>query len=268
VSAIAVAAGVWLMSSLTLTTGIGGGAAYIPMLVVLVGLDVATAIGTGIVIQLAGVTTTAAGHLVAGRTDLALALRLATAALAGLVVTRLALYPVAAAAIEPGVSIALIAVAVWIAFGRPQPEPVLPATPWSCRQLGPTLRAGPPLSVLPAQARLRPGGRGRTRHVAAGDERRGDPDLGAHAALSGPPRIAVGTGTAAAVVTLAAAVVLITVQGRVAWPLVAVSAPAAALGARASRVVATHLPQEAMRRGIGVIMLCSAVELGIRRVLL
>jgi uncharacterized membrane protein YfcA len=83
-----------------------------------------------------------------------------------------------------------------------------------------------------------------------------------------PPRIAVGTGTAAAVVTLAAAVVLITVQGRVAWPLVAVSAPAAALGARASRVVATHLPQEAMRRGIGVIMLCSAVELGIRRVLL
>lgn len=60
---------VWGLSAFTLTTGVGAGVVYSPMLVVFFGLDIPSAVVTSVVVQLAGVGPTALGHRRAHNTD-------------------------------------------------------------------------------------------------------------------------------------------------------------------------------------------------------
>lgn len=264
----AIAAGVWLLSSLTLTTGIGGGAAYTPLLVILLGLDVPTAIGTSVLTQLGGVATTAAGHAAAGRSDLGLAGRLTAAAVAGLFAVRLVLRAAPTELLEPTFVLALLVVAVWLVADRHAAQPLLPSQSITWTRLVTAVRAGP------IYAFCHPG----LGYALAGLAGAATGLLGisgAEVQISGlilrcrlPPRAAVGTGTVASVLPLAAAAAWATVHGQVAWHVAAISVPAAVLGARTSRLLAGRLPAVAMRRGIATVMVLAAAEIGLRRAVL
>ena len=66
---VILAVAVWLLATLTLTTGIGAGVVYTPMFVIFYELDIPAVVATSIVIQLAGVGTTALGHVRGRHTD-------------------------------------------------------------------------------------------------------------------------------------------------------------------------------------------------------
>ena len=79
------------------------------------------ATGTSILIQFAGVGTTAVGHIRGGSTDRSLAVRLAFAGIFGLVVGRVAYELIPHTAAEIAFVVGLTVVGVWLLFARRKP---------------------------------------------------------------------------------------------------------------------------------------------------
>lgn len=250
---------VWVLSSLTLSTGIGAGVVYVPTLMFLFGFDLPDAVATSLIIQLAGVGTTALGHHRRGRTDPKLAFRLGGSAAAGVVATRAAASLIPRSGAEIAYVIVMSIVGAWLVAGRRLPIPH-PAHPGATARILHT-RDGS------AYEFCRPGhGYGIGALAGAGTGIIGI--SGAEIQISAlmlrcgvPASAAVGTGTAAA--GLALAVAAASSVGSAVASFVYLGIPAAVAGSlTAARISHRFLP-EGLRVGVGLLGLLSAVGVAI-----
>lgn len=250
---------VWTMSSFTLTTGIGAGAVYAPALVFLFGFDLPAAIATSVVIQLAGVGSTALGHLRDQRTDPAWALRLGVLGGAGVVGSQAASSVIPRRGTEIAYVVGMSIVGGWLVAGRrlPPPDPV-PAT------ASQVLRTGDGTTYPFYRPR-----HGYSLAAAAGAGTGALGISGAEVQISAlmlrcdvPPGVATGTGTGAAAVSLVVALAF--TISHVGWLFALFGIPAAVAGSHTARRLAHQLHPEGLRVAIGVLGLLSAVGVAIR----
>jgi uncharacterized protein len=256
---------VWVLSALTLTTGVGAGVVYAPVFLLFFEMSPAMATGTSILIQFAGVGTTAVGHIRGGSTDRTLAGRLALAAVFGLVVGRVTYGLIPHTGAQIAYVAGLAAVGAWLLFSRRRPLSA-PTNPDQAEQrvtsdevsyvfCRPT--HGYWLASLAGLATALIGISGAGIQSSA---------LMLRCRL--PPKIAVGTGTAAAAITLAVGSVMVAVAGEVDWPVIAIAIPAAILGALTARLLAKGVPPQWLAPAIGFLMLAMAAGLTVGEVLL
>lgn len=258
-------AAVWIMSSLTLTTGVGAGVVYTPLLVLGAGLDLRAAVATSIVIQIAGVGATAIGHLRSGFTDFGLAWWLGGVATGGVVLGAVAADFVPLTLTAEIYAVGFVLVGIWLVATRRAPLPMGLASRNARRRraearvvAGETYDFCRPshgygLSTLAGVATTVLGISGAEIQITALMLRCGV-----------PVRIAVTTGTVATTVSLAAAVGFLGVTAGRAVAFAGWGIPAAIAGSVTARRVARHLPREGIRLGVGLLVLVSAVGLAYR----
>ncbi len=252
---------VWAMSSLTLTTGIGAGVVYAPALALLFGFDLPAAIATSVVVQVAGVGTTALGHLRNRNSDLAMALRLGVLGSVGVGASRAASSVIPSRGTEIAFVLGMSIVGVWLVAGRrfPLPHP-------NAATRAQVLRTRDGLTY----SFCRPS-HGYGLAVVAGAATGALGISGAEIQISAlmlrcgvPAGVAVGTGTGAAAVSLATAVALSIAQ--VGWAFALYGIPSAVAGSLTARRLSHRVPHEGLRMAIGVLSLLSAVGVAIRAV--
>lgn len=254
----------WALSSLTLTTGVGGGALFVPLLVLALGVDLRIAVATGVVTQLAGISTTTVGHAVDRRVDVSLAVRLGGAAVGGVVLSRVVVDVIPGSVFGAFFVVAMIGVALWIGT-HPLPSP----TASGARPFPP---AAPDRARTPRYPFCQPG-HGYALAVLAGTATVLGIS-GAEIQISAlilrcrvPIRGAIATGAAATTLALVAAATAVVASGDVAWHLAAASVPAAAAGALTARSIVRFLPETSFRLGLAALMLVSATAVAVRSVL-
>lgn len=265
--ALGLALVVWILSALTLTTGVGAGVLYSPMFVVMFGLDITTAVGTSLVIQLAGVGTTAFGHHQAEDTDRELSLQLGSVAVAGVIVVWLARDLIPEVAWEVVFVAGMLSVGIWLLMGV------------RVRKSGSIgVRSREPLTLRRAQDGTiydfcRPS-QGFVLAWVAGVATGGLGVSGAEVQISSliarcrvPMRIAIGTGTVAAAVALVVASAFAVVGRDVEWSLAVVAIPAAVVGSLSARIGARGVPERAMRVAIALLVITSALGVAAREVI-
>ncbi len=258
---------VWGLSSGTLSTGIGAGVVYAPLFTLALGFDLQTAVGTSILTQVAGVGTTAFGHLREGDTDRPLAARLGTTAVVGVILGWAVVDVIPRIGAEILFVVGMTSIGLWLVAGRRTRLP-LPVTSQ------PAVRAVFHRGAQTSYEFCRPD-QGYVFAVLAGSGTAVLGISGAEVQISAlmlrcrvPTLIAIGTGTAAAALALVAASGVAVITGNVAWTVAIVSMPAAVLGSLTSRVFAHRLVEEGLRVGVGLLLTASGLGVGIREILL
>lgn len=258
---------VWMLATLTLTTGVGAGVVYSPMFVIFFDLDLESAVATSILIQLAGVGTTAVGHLADPATDRALAVRLGAWGVVGVGAAWAVggLIPVAVA--EVLFVIAMTTIGVWLSMGTRSPrlvERLIPAASMIDRRATAEgveyefcrPRQGYVFAGLAGAATSVLGVSGAEIHITA---------LMARCGV--PTQIAIGTGTVAAGLGLAGAAVVATISGGVAPAILVVAAPAAVVGSWTARHVAHRFSAAILRPLLSLLVIASAIGVAFREIL-
>jgi uncharacterized membrane protein YfcA len=256
---------VWALSSLTLTTGVGAGVVYAPMFVLVFDLDLPSAVATSILIQLAGVGTTAIGHFSSPTTDRALAIRLGAVGAIGVVAAWLIRSRVPVPLAEAAFVVGIAAVGLWLLKGT-RISVRLPT-----RRVGATPR---PFGGLPEYEFCRPAeGYGLAGIAGAATATLGI--SGAEIQITAlmlrcrvPTVIAIRTGTVAAALTLVVAGALAVGSAQVEWALLLIGVPSAVLGSLTARRLARRLPGRGLRVGLGLLVLLSSLGVALRELLI
>lgn len=259
---------VWGLSAFTLTTGVGAGAVYSPMFVFVFGLDIPSAVATSVVVQLAGVGTTALSHRRDLNTDPGLAFRLGGIAAVGVVMVSLIGSRVPAMVSEIVFVVGMLSIGVAILTGvHLSREPVVVDTHSRRRLSTRQSRDGTTYDFC------RPS-HGFELAWVAGVATGALGVSGAEVQISSlivrcrvPTRIAVGTGTVAAALALLAASALAVFGHGVAWSLAVVAIPAAVLGSMTARFSARHISDNTLRVVIGLLVIVSAAGVAVRELM-
>lgn len=228
-------------------------------LIFLFGFDLSTAVATSLIIQLAGVGTTAYGHHRSGRTDPKLALRLGATAVVGVVAVRAAPSLIPRSGAEIAYVIVMSIVGAWLLAGRRLPMPH-PAHSGTATRILHT-RDGS------AYEFCRPGhGYGIAGLAGAGTGTIGI--SGAEIQLSAlmircgvPASAALGTGTTAA--ALALAVAAASSVGSAVVSFVYLGVPAAVAGSLTAARISHRLLPEGLSIGVGLLGLLSAIGVAV-----
>ncbi len=263
---VILAAVVWLLAALTLTTGVGAGVVYSPMFVIFYGLDLQSAVATSIVIQLAGVGSTAVGHVFSRNVDRTLSGRLGRFGLGGALAAWAIKDRIPATAVEVVFVVSMLAIGVWLFVGtRPLRALAVAKDDSGRHRVGANKAAyefckpnqGYGFSALAGAATSILGVSGAEIQVTALTAR-----------CNVPTPIAIGTGTVAATVALLGASLLAVAGRAIDWPIALVAIPAAALGSWAARSVAGHLPAQTLSLLLPVLVIASALGVAAREAVL
>jgi uncharacterized protein len=262
---VGIFATVWVLSAITLTTGVGAGIVYAPVFLLFFQMSPATATGTSILIQFAGVGATAVGHMRLGTADRSLAVRLALAGTVGLIVGRATYQLIPHVAAEFAFVAGLTTVGVWLVVARQRALP--PPSGSGGGELRTTANAGPYIFCRPAHGYWIASLAGLATALIGVS--------GAGIQISAlmlrcriPAKIAVGTGTGAAAITLAVGSLLVATAGEVDWAVASVAVPAALLGSLTARLLARSFPARGLGRAVGILILTMAAGLTISEILL
>lgn len=257
---------VWLLATLTLTTGIGAGVVYSPMFVIFYGLDIATAVATSIVVQLAGVGTTGVGHVFSRDTDRPLSLRLGLFGVGGALVAWTTKDRIPVTTVEVMFVLSMLTIGVWLFIGTRSPGPIAGAggAPRRIRLAADGSeydfckpKQGYGLGALAGVATSVLGVSGAEIQITA---------LIARCRV--PTAIAIGTGTVAATLALLAASLLAVFGGAIDWQIAVVAAPAATLGSWSARRAARHIPGDTLRFLLSLLVIASALGVAAREAVL